>query len=718
MEAGVIVPSKSPWASPVVLVRKKDCSVRWCIDYRKVNDVTIKDAYPLPKISQCLDCLSASNWFSSLDLQSGYWQIKLEERDRQKTAFITKYGLYEYTKMPFGLCNAGSTFQRCMELIFRGLQWKSLIIYIDDIIIFSRDEETHFQRLEEALMRLGQAGLRLKPSKCELVKNELLFLGHVVNKDGIQPNPATIEAVKKWDPPRNVKQVQQFLGLCNYYRSFVKNFSEIASPISRLTSKKVKFEWSTEYQAAFINLKEKLCETPILAYPSTNGTFILDTDASNVGIGGVLSKKLDKPQQNYSVTRRELLAIVTFVHQFRHYLLGKEFMVRTDHSALRWLKAFKDPQGQLARWLEVLAQYHFLIQHREGRKHCNADSLSRKDMTDAVCHHYKTGVNPHDLECKGCTDCVELHHMWSEFNKEVDTVGHLSQINFTSIRAITRSMDKTVDQQTDTPLKSCQWLGSYTAKQIEQVQREDNDLKYIHQWMDENKIPDRDGVNGLSAAVKKLWLNWPNLKRHDGMLFQHWITDQNTGKFTKQLLVPMVLRREVLINCHDRVTSAHLGVRKTTDKIKQRFYWYQCKTDVQLHIMHCGMCTRNSEPRKKYRAPLGRYQAGCPLDRVGIDILGPLPQTKDGNIYILVVADYFTRWVEAYPLPDQKADTVAKEVVHQFISRLGAPLEIHTDQGRNFESHLFRVVCRILQFWCSRGTPSSTKNLKFHGTGR
>ena len=224
---GVVVPSKSSWASPVWLVRKKDMSVRWCIDYRRLNDSTIKDAYPLPKISICLDCLAEASVFSVMDLQSGYWQLKVAPEDRHKTAFITKYGLFEYTKMPFGLCNAPSTFQRCMELIFRGMQWKTLLIYLDDIILYSSNLDDHFEKLDEVLSRLKRAGLKLKPSKCEFIKDEVVYLGHVVCRNGIKPNPKIIDSVENWKVPSSVKDVQKFLGLCNYYRSYVTRFSEV-----------------------------------------------------------------------------------------------------------------------------------------------------------------------------------------------------------------------------------------------------------------------------------------------------------------------------------------------------------------------------------------------------------------------------------------------------------------------------------------------------------
>ena len=267
IDNGVVKPSKSSWASPVCLVRKKDGSVRWCIDYRRLNDCTIKDAYPLPKISMCLDCLADASIFSVMDLQAGYWQLEVASEDRHLTAFITKYGLFEYTMMPFGLCNAPSTFQRCMELIFRGMQWKTLLIYLDDIILYSSNLESHFDKLGEVLSRLIKSGLKLKPSKCEFLKDEVVYLGHVVSKEGIKPNPKVIDSVSNWKTPGSVKDVQRFLGLCNYYRQFVPKFSEIASPLSTLTKQDTRFQWSVECDDSFKFLKNILCKTPVLACP-------------------------------------------------------------------------------------------------------------------------------------------------------------------------------------------------------------------------------------------------------------------------------------------------------------------------------------------------------------------------------------------------------------------------------------------------------------------
>jgi hypothetical protein len=306
IDTGVIKPSSSAWASNVVLVRKRDQTVRWCLDYRSLNDLTLKDAYPIPRIDMCIDCLATASIFSCLDLQSGYWQLEMDERDRHKTAFITKYGLFEHTKMPFGLCNAPSTFQRCMEFIFRGMQWQTILIYLDDIIIFSADLDEHFEHLDEVLKRLKNAGLKLKPSTCDLIKDEILYLGYLVGKTGVKPNPRIIETVKNWKTPNTGKEVQQFLGLCNYYRQFIKGFSEIAAPLTHLTRKDVDFQWSDSVQQCFEKLKLALCTASILAYPKPDGIFILDRDASNIGIGGILQQVQDGKEQVIAYASKKL----------------------------------------------------------------------------------------------------------------------------------------------------------------------------------------------------------------------------------------------------------------------------------------------------------------------------------------------------------------------------------------------------------------------------
>jgi hypothetical protein len=364
LEQGVIEPSSSPWASPIVLVKKKDGSTRFCIDYRRLNAITDKDAYPLPRIDDNLDALTGSRWFSTLDLASGYWQVAMHPDDKPKTAFCTRYGLYQWRVMPFGLCNAPSTFERLMEQVLTGLQWEVALLYLDDVIVFSTDLPQHLQRLRMVFDRIRSAHLQLKPKKCHLFKSEVSFLGHVVSAEGVTTEENKINTVRDWPVPNTVKAIRAFLGLTGYYRRFIEGYAEVAAPMVALTKKHVRFNWTTECQEAFETLKKRLITAPILKYPDPECPFILDTDASKCSVGAVLSQVQDgqevviaygsrtmsKSERNYCVTRQELLAIVWFTEHFKHYLMGQKFLLRTDHGSLRWM--FKEPEGQMARWLE------------------------------------------------------------------------------------------------------------------------------------------------------------------------------------------------------------------------------------------------------------------------------------------------------------------------------------------------------------------------------
>src|SRR5437867_1727832 len=391
-ELGIIEPAASPWASNLVVVTKKDGSLRLCVDFRGVNNVTRKDSYPLPRITDCLDALGPAKYFSTFDLRSGYFQIAMEESDRDKPSFITRRGSYRFTAMPFGLCNAPATFQRLMDVVTIGLNYEICLVYLDDIILFSRTIEEHLLRLKLLLNRLRSANLKLKPSKCFLLQKKVNFLGHVISEGSIATDPEKIEQVRSWPRPQNTTETRSFIGLVSYYRRFVNQFARVAAPLHALAAKNAKFIWTEECEVAFEELKKRLITSPILAMPNDDGEFRLDTDASNYAIGAVLSqvqngeerviayasRTLSRPERNYCVTRRELLAIVYFVKQFRSYLLGREFLIRTDHSALRWLKLTPEPIGQQARWLEKLEEFQYKIEHRAGNKHTNADAMSRR----------------------------------------------------------------------------------------------------------------------------------------------------------------------------------------------------------------------------------------------------------------------------------------------------------------------------------------------------
>ena len=396
-QQNLIVPSHSPWTSPALVVGKANGKFRLVIDYRQLNKVTKPDAYSLPKIADMLDALALSQYYSTLDLTSEFWQVRMNAQDQEKTAFSTKFGTYEFTVMPFGLMNAPATFQRLMDQVFYDVTWKFVLVYMDDIIIYSRTIDEHSYHLEQVFQLLMKAGLKLNPNKCDFFKRQILFLGHLVSGDGIKPNPVLVEKIKDCPPPKTKRQVRSFLGLASYYRRFIRNFSSIAKPLYDLTKQNRDFCWTEETQRSFNKLKECLTSPPVIKHPSFTDPFVLHTDASDFAVGAVLaqnddhgkehviayaSRILNEAERHYTVTEKECLAVIWATKYFHHFLQGTQFSIVTDHEAIPWLKKHKQPKGRLARWIIHLSEYEpYSIIKRKGSEHTNADALSRLETT-------------------------------------------------------------------------------------------------------------------------------------------------------------------------------------------------------------------------------------------------------------------------------------------------------------------------------------------------
>ena len=392
LASDIIRPSNSPWASPVVMVRKKDGNLHFCVDFRQLNSATVKDAHPLPRIDDILDALHGAKWFSTLDIKSGYWQEPITEQDKAKTAFRTSSGqLYEFNQVPFGLCNAPATFSRLMDRVLAGLHWETCLFYLDDIVVFSSIWEEHLARLRQVFERLRHANLKLGAGKCTFAAKEVNYLGHRLTEEGLLPDSSLLAAIREIPPPKTVTEVRSFLGLAGYYRRYVKNFTAIAGPLHALTRKDAVFHWSTECQAAFDRLKTLLTTSPITAFPDFSQAFRLYTDASTAGLGAILaqvrdgkeriifcaSRALNQAEKAYPATKLECLAIVWAVAKFRPYLMAMPFEVYTDHYALQWLKTMRTGSALLHRWSAALEEYDFTVRHRPGKTQSHVDGLSQ-----------------------------------------------------------------------------------------------------------------------------------------------------------------------------------------------------------------------------------------------------------------------------------------------------------------------------------------------------
>ena len=683
LEEGIITPSESPWASPVVMVTKKDGTCRFCIDYRRLNGITRKNAYPLPRIDESLDSLGGNKWFCTLDLQSGYWQIGMDPEDQEKTAFTTHRGLFEFNVMSFGLCNAPATFESMMETMLRGLLWRKCLVYLDDIIVFGSSQQECLNNLVEVMSRLRSYGLKLKPKKCKLFRNTVEYLGRIVSPEGISADPGKLEAVAGWATPTDVKEVRSFLGFCSYYRDFIPGFAEVSAPIQELVvgkrkgmSKLPPFVWTEAAQRAFLRIKVLFTETPVLKYPNENDMFILDTDASNDSIGAVLSQvqdgkevplafasnSLSKTQRNYCTTKRELLAIVVYTKKFRHYLYGGNFTLRTDHSSLCWLLNFKDADGMMGRWMSSLSELGIVntqIEHRSGVKHINADCLSRRPIRRCA-----------RVDCDDCG------------------------IHNAVIAAIT-NFDPAWQED----------LVFWSAESIREAQGDDKGIARVRTWIEtRSPRPVRPVLSIEPLEVRRLVSQWSELVIRDGLLCR-WKTIAGRSRRRLQIVLPASLRLEIFEYFHGHRTAAHFGRKRTLDKIAQRYYWPGMSKDIINWLTKCPTCCLTKTGAGVGKSALCQELFGVRFARVAIDIISGFVTTSDQNVCMMVVQDYYTKFVQVLPLKDHTANTCAKALVYGWVLTFGAPLMLHSDQGREFESRLFSEMLHELAIVKTRTNP-------------
>lgn len=606
----IIEKSNSPWSSPILMVKKKDGSYRPCFDGRKLNELTVKDSYPLPRIDNILNHLRDSQFLSSLDLSKAFWQIPLEESSKAKTAFqVHGKGLFQFKVMPFGLCNAPQTLQRLMDSLLGPELERYVFVYLDDVIVATPTFELHIQILEEVHDRLRKAGLRVNFDKCDFARRSLSFLGFIVDTEGLRTDRKKVESILETGIPKTTTEVRRIIGVMQWYRRFIKDFSTISAPITALLKEKKKGQsitWTPEADTAFRLLKERLVTAPVLASPDFSRPFIIQTDASDVGLGAVLlqtfddgdkpiaftSRTLTRQERNYSVTEKECLAVLFGVEKFRGYVEGSEFTVETDHSSLLWLYKLKDPIGRLARWCLRLSQFSFKIIHRKGSQNVVADFLSR----------------------------------------------NISYIN-------------------STQLEPDEWY--------------------------------KKMLNSVSENPTK----FPDFKIENGVLFKHFSAnhDLESNLYNWKMVLPTANRKQVLFECHDHPTAGHLGVSKTHQKIFERYYWPGMRKDIRYYVLTCTVCGANKHPNQNKPGLCGQYKnVSFPFQCISLDFVGPFPKSRKGNTQLLVVTDWFTKFVLVQPMAKATTMGVIKFLENQVFLLFGVPQIIMADNGSQFTSKPFR----------------------------
>lgn len=706
LEVGAIRPSTSPFSSNVVVVRKKDGSIRFCVDYRRLNNRTIKDAQAIPRVEDTLHLLAGSKYFTKLDLRSGYWQVELRDSDKPKTAFqVGTMGFYEFNRMPFGLCNAPATFQRLMERCMGDLNLRDCLIYLDDIIIFSSTFEEHLERLEAVFSRLKQHNLKLRADKCEFMKSRVTYLGHLVSENGIETDPEKTEAIRTWPIPKTVKDVRAFLGFTGYYRRFIQNYARLARPLndllighctnkkskkSRSREKKTPFEWAETQQESFDTLREKLMNPPVLAYADYRLPFKLHTDASATGLGAVLyqhqdghdrvvayaSRSLKPSEKNYPAHKLEFLALKwAITEKFHDYLYGATFDVVTDNNPLTYVftTAKLDATGQ--RWLAELSNYNCSISYRSGKRNSDADGLSRrKEDTE-------TTIFPDVLKalCNAFI-CNEI------------TVDDVSFSDLLTNPAEDIVPDVGVDQEvSDEVLQGT----ALTTQDWHKAQFSDGNIRVIIDSLIEGHRPSTEDNRQLD---KRYLLAWDNFKLKDGILYRR--TTFN-GEGIEQLVLPTSLTDTIFKAYHDDL--GHQGRDRTTSLIRRRFFWPGMNEDIKKRVSLCERCVRRKTAPTK-ATELVNITSTSPMELVCIDYLS-LEKSKGGQENILVITDHFSRYAQAIPTQNQKASTTAKVLYENFFLHYGFPAVLHSDKGANFESKVIRKLCQLAGIKKSRTTP-------------
>jgi dUTPase len=673
----VIEDSNSPWGAPLIPALKKDGRLRWCVDFRKLNDVTVKDSYPLPLIQANLHKLGKSKIFSTLDGTGAYHNISISERDRPLTAFLTPWGQYQFKRMPFGLCNAPQAYSRLVEMVLRGLDPRQVLAYLDDIILHSRTIQEHLDMLERVLHAHRKAGLKIAPAKSFLCRHTVDYLGHRVSEQGIEMLDDYVKLLVDWPKPTTSKQLATFLGKCGYYRQFIRNYGQIAACLEAEKKKPI-LKWTPQMDISFIKLREAFKHKPILAFPDfENGeNFILDTDWSKEGMAQIISqkqkgedgererliacggRKCTQAERNYSSNKGETASFVDGLDRFEHILRYAPFKARVDNRCLSYIRNLKKPTGIYLRWLEFIDSFQFEVNHRAGKKHGNVDALSRADHLPPPTQQQIE--NSEEFLCS----------MVEELNEE--TLG---------------AIQAEAEKEQILPISN---------KQLRRAQTDDEDLGHIRKYVIEGRKPTKEERKMESKAFQQLCQDFELLYIHKNVIYRKILAHEPRLGANDRLCIPNALQDKALYWAHAHDSVGHLGIGATQKRVRARFFFPGLYNKVESYVLGCHKCLQKRGAPARLNLPPHHTQRGFPGARWSLDLVGPMPRTEQGNAYIMTAEDVFTRWPIAVPIPDKTAEGIAAAVEKYIIAEHGVCQELLTDNALEFTGHVINDVARIL----------------------
>lgn len=700
LQDGIIRESISPYTSPIWVVPKKTDSsgqkkFRLVVDYRKLNEKTISDRYPIPEITEILDKLGRATYFSTIDLVSGFHQIQLEDQDVEKTAFSVNTGKYEFTRMPFGLKNAPATFQRVMDCILRELLGVCCLVYMDDIIIFSPSLDQHKLDLKKVLKKLEEANLKIQLDKCEFFRKEVQFLGHTVTEEGVRPNSDKIETIKNWPLPQSEKEIRQFLGTLGYYRRFIKDFAKLVKPLTTLLRKDEEFVITAETKTCFEKCKEVLMRDPVLIHPDFTKEFILTTDASDYAVGAVLSqgpmgkdrpiayasRTLNRTEEKYSTTEKEFLGMYWAVKQFRQYLWGRKFKLITDHQPLTY--SLSNTNRRIFRGKLELEEYDYELIYKPGRHNVVADALSRIKTNEINVNDMEIAESESDIETANTADTSDDYYIWT--TEKPINLFH-TQIIF-----------KIANLETDA---------------YEQVFRNYHRHTIIRKSYSENSIVDifkkhlnPKGQNCLKAPISILQLIQETFKKH----FE-------TNKIYKVFISETMLEDVRMDEEQDNIIRethhyGHRGLKENKKQILQKYFFPSIERKLKIFLQACDTCKKAKYDRKPPRLIKKSHLGQAPLDKIHIDIFF-IKSCK-----FLTIVDSFSKFANAIPL-ESRTIVDLKNAIAEHIRHFGRPSTIVSDQEPAFRSIDFIGFLSDLGIEIHFASSSNTNGIveRFHST--